>query len=106
MKCRFCSEKLPGNKQRCVPFDPWFHHNHLTHLGSNKWQETRTAVMAERGAKCERCGWCFDIEVHHLNYCRLGAERMSDLMILCSDCHEKTHRLHAQKAALGKIKNG
>ena len=102
MNCRFCGDKHRGRKSQCVPWDPWFHHRHLTYLGTDEWQAKRAAVMAERGAKCEQCGWAFDLEVHHLNYCRLGVERMSDLMVLCSDCHEKTHTLQDQKRKSAK----
>ena len=72
----------------------------MTHLGSDKWQAMRAAVMAERGAKCEVCGWMFDLEVHHLNYCRLGNERTTDLKVLCSDCHKKTHIIQDQRKAI------
>lgn len=91
MICKYCGDKLKGAKKQCKKWDKWFHHNHLTHLGSDKWQGIKDLLFKERGKKCEKCGWAFDLEVHHLNYCRLGDERPSDLMVLCDECHGKTH---------------
>lgn len=43
---------------------------------------------------CEICGvCCFSLQVHHLNYDRLGKELDSDLMALCESCHRTVHRL-------------
>ena len=45
--------------------------------------------MKMRGAKCEECGGRTSLEVHHLNYDRLGCELPGDLKILCYRCHRE-----------------
>jgi len=47
---------------------------------------------------CQRCGFgSTNLEVHHLNYDRFGKERMTDLIVLCKQCHEKADRERVQK---------
>jgi hypothetical protein len=38
---------------------------------------------------CKRTGIPFNI--HHKNYYRLGNEKLTDLVLLCSDCHKLIH---------------
>ena len=91
MNCRYCGDKLPGKQSSCRGRDKFFDYHHRTVLGSDKWQETKQRLFTERGAKCERCEEASTLEVHHVNYCRLGDERLSDLKVLCAKCHEWTH---------------
>jgi 5-methylcytosine-specific restriction endonuclease McrA len=35
--------------------------------------------------------------LHHKTYKRLGAEYLTDLMLLCPDCHTKIHKIHRNK---------
>lgn len=55
------------------------------------WASRRTAYLENVGHKCERCGSTSDLEVHHKNYERLGAEHDEDLEALCRPCHIKEH---------------
>lgn len=96
-KCIFCGAALRGNKRRCVPRDPFFRRNHALHIGSHAWSAIKASLFAVRGKVCERCGDDDRIEVHHVNYCRLGAELQSDLLVLCARCHNREHIL-AHKA--------
>jgi hypothetical protein len=32
------------------------------------------------------------INVHHIDYDRIGNERFSDLMVICKECHSMLHR--------------
>jgi hypothetical protein len=43
--------------------------------------------------KCERCAFPYELNVHHLNYDRLGKERDTDLILLCRSCHSREHLL-------------
>lgn len=91
MRCRHCGDQLRGRRQSCRRRDPFFQYEHTKHLGSDEWAAMRRAVLKARGGKCERCGEADGLEVHHKNYCRLGNERLSDLLLLCGRCHEQEH---------------
>jgi hypothetical protein len=61
------------------------------YLSTDHWKQKRLAVLSERGCQCEKCNeW--GNEIHHLSYDNLWNEPLSDLMVLCRDCHEATHR--------------
>lgn len=57
------------------------------YLKSEKWKQIRIRKFKQVGRKCEVCGSKKNLQCHHLNYERLGKERLSDLQILCTDCH-------------------
>jgi hypothetical protein len=72
----------------------WLKKNNLTYdeyLLSAHWVNLRRRIKRERGSRCEHCLSCFDLNVHHKNYYRIGAEEDSDLLVLCRDCHLKEH---------------
>lgn len=92
------AKRLPKNffKRRLheLGFDSYQHY-----LRSKHWQETRRLVrdrvIEQHGIlRCERCPSTRDLETHHLTYKRLGAELLSDLVVVCNKCHEEIHRLH------------
>jgi len=57
---------------------------------SQAWAEKRTARLKIDGFKCAKCGFTRALEVHHINYERLGNEDVSrDLITLCKKCHNK-----------------
>ncbi|MEZ5383975.1 MAG: hypothetical protein R3F13_00525 [Prosthecobacter sp.] len=67
-----------------------------TYIKSPAWRRTAEAVKRHFGYVCKRCrysGW--DVEVHHLNYDRLGRELFSDLEVLCKSCHKIADRERA-----------
>ncbi|HXE67478.1 MAG TPA: HNH endonuclease [Rhodanobacteraceae bacterium] len=53
---------------------------------------------------CQRCKRKFhpsELDVHHLNYERLGHERPSDLQVLCSNkCHPMADALRSERVAI------
>ena len=60
-----------------------------TYLKSSRWRNTRVDLMKMRGASCESCeARPLSLEVHHLNYDRLGHELPGDLQVLCKRCHQ------------------
>ncbi len=61
------------------------------YIQSDAWKSKRNEVFSRRGRKCQDCGSCERIEVHHLTYANLGAEKLHDLRVLCHHCHEKRH---------------
>lgn len=73
------------------------------YLASPAWQTIRDAKIADVGERCERCstyakrgpnGVVLGLHVHHLSYKRCpGNERLDDLEVLCSVCHQVEHGL-------------
>ena len=82
------------------------------YLQSPAWKSKRKRKLLVENYTCEHCGYCsFDfhiveipLDVHHKTYKNLGNEPMSDLVVLCRNCHEKLHgrkftqdKIHIQK---------
>ena len=65
------------------------------------WRKRRHAKVEAVGGKCASCpAVTTHLDVHHLNYDRLGEERDSDLEVLCRDCHQKRHAEESAKQNL------
>lgn len=53
-----------------------------------QWAEKRNERLKLDGYRCAICGFTRALEVHHINYERLGNEDVSrDLVTLCKKCH-------------------
>lgn len=59
---------------------------------SSVWQKKRTAVIARAKGLCERCHRWPAVNVHHLSYANVGDEPLTDLLAVCSKCHEELHQ--------------
>lgn len=70
---------------------------YTAYLKSPEWAEKREQAFAYYGHKCMRCGTNKRLQVHHLNYLRLGHELMSDLGIYCYWCHRLEDQVRKQK---------
>jgi len=64
-----------------------------TYLKSDDWAQLKIDLFNLRGRKCEMCGSKKSICVHHLTYKNIYKEEPGDLIILCSLCHSKEHKL-------------
>ena len=64
-----------------------FSPQYLAYINSKAWYAKRDLKLRKAGYKCWWCGSRYELEIHHLNYDRLGSERLSDLMVLCRNCH-------------------
>jgi hypothetical protein len=60
---------------------------YLAYLNSFTWHLKRWLRLNYAGHKCENCGSREKLQCHHRTYERLFHERISDLQILCEDCH-------------------
>ena len=60
---------------------------YTNYLKSNEWQSRRQSKLRHAKERCEQCGEREGLQVHHLNYERLGREADSDLIVLCKSCH-------------------
>ncbi len=76
------------------------------YINSDLWRRVRLWKIGLVGGKCEKCSSDVNLQVHHLTYDRLGAERAEDLQVLCKPCHERAHGLDlTAKAHLKAIAN-
>lgn len=74
--------------------------DYQTYLNSQTWAATRTLAIHHHGDKCV-CGQVAD-QIHHLNYERVGNERMTDLLPLCETCHSSYHKIEVLRLEGGK----
>lgn len=74
---------LAGNLSRTE----WFDRYNL-YLRSYAWMQRRKGVI-NREKVCQLCQSDERLEVHHVTYQRVGAERIEDLRLLCHRCHRK-----------------
>jgi 5-methylcytosine-specific restriction endonuclease McrA len=59
------------------------------YMRTAKWKRIRKAKLDQTRGQCEKCGsWTGRKDVHHKTYDRLGNERLEDLIVLCTRCHE------------------
>ncbi len=61
------------------------------YLRSEDWKHVRRLKLEFAGHRCEKCGATDELHVHHLTYDRFGHENLTDLQVLCRDCHETVH---------------
>ena len=58
---------------------------------TNHWKAKRKQALYHWNHKCADCHSKLRLHVHHLNYYRLYGERMTDLVVLCCQCHKLRH---------------
>ncbi len=69
-----------------MPKSEWFPRYKL-YLRSTAWLNRRRGVLNRAEGKCQLCAGTERLEVHHVTYARVGAERIEDLRCLCHVCH-------------------
>ncbi len=70
------------------------------YLKSGAWKKVRKEALNRVHDICERCGrtkYSRRLEVHHRTYERLGQERPEDLVVLCTECHQRADTLRAKR---------
>jgi hypothetical protein len=72
---------------------------YMDYLASPHWKAFRADVLTAARWTCECGDRGRDVEVHHLNYERLGHERPEDVVVLCPACHREQHDLSRGEAA-------
>jgi 5-methylcytosine-specific restriction endonuclease McrA len=65
--------------------------NYYKYISSKAWRRKREEAFNHHGRKCQRCRSIAKLRVHHKHYRSLGREKMTDLEILCDDCHSLHH---------------
>lgn len=60
----------------------------MTYYNSRAWQIIREQIRERSGGTCERCKLAPAQETHHIHYRRKYRELLTDLLDLCTPCHE------------------
>lgn len=66
------------------------------YLYTRHWKQKKKDLYCWKNGICQRCHnhvYFGFSRVHHLNYDRMGDERLKDLMLLCEKCHGEIHGL-------------
>jgi hypothetical protein len=61
------------------------------YLQTQHWQKLRLQALKKAWYRCQLCNGKKPLDVHHRTYERRGEEHISDLTVLCRECHEKYH---------------
>lgn len=62
------------------------------YLETKHWKEASLGIKNIYDNKCCLCGASeTELHVHHNNYNNIGREKLTDLIVLCKDCHSKFH---------------
>ena len=61
------------------------------YLKSEKWYSIRQSALEGAGFTCQLCDSKDSLQVHHRRYENIGHEALSDLIVLCEQCHAKFH---------------
>jgi hypothetical protein len=64
------------------------------YMRSPAWSERKVRYYSVYAKVCAACGTNRRIQLHHVDYERLGYELDIDLVPLCYSCHEGVHGLH------------
>ncbi|HZM09844.1 MAG TPA: HNH endonuclease [Candidatus Limnocylindrales bacterium] len=55
--------------------------------------ELHRLVLERDGWRCQLCGSMQHLQVHHLKFrSQAGSDEEPNLITLCAECHERTHR--------------
>jgi len=69
-------------------------------LDPKAYEQLRQRVLQRDGWKCQVCGSCRNLHVHHIRFrSKQGSDDEQNLITLCSDCHHETHQ-HGTEDAL------
>jgi 5-methylcytosine-specific restriction endonuclease McrA len=61
-------------------------------LAPDEYWQLQGAVLERDRWRCQSCGRCRDLQVHHKQFCsRSGEDRAENLITLCSHCHSGLH---------------
>lgn len=61
------------------------------YLKSEHWQTVREMALEFSDYHCQLCYSEDHLDVHHRTYERRGHEKLTDVTVLCHDCHAKFH---------------
>lgn len=73
------------------------------YLASPHWRDVKRRYRASNRPQRCVCG-AAGSQLHHLTYQRLGAERLTDLELLCEVCHRRVHDVGPKRRPAKKRK--
>lgn len=73
--------------------------DYADYLKTPEWQAIRNEAIRRAKGCCQICNSGSSLHVHHRTYENRGDEDLSDLTVLCADCHRIYHDA-------GKIREG
>ena len=69
------------------------------YLKTPEWRALRNRALIQAGNRCQVCSkHNLQLDVHHNSYQRYGDEQLSDLVVLCRDCHQHFHGILPEAA--------
>ncbi|CAN5441453.1 hypothetical protein BH10CHL1_BH10CHL1_17950 [soil metagenome] len=100
LKCAYCGAQTLHTKKaikkgiirrRTIGYE-----EHKMRKGGEKWRKNwldlREKALERAGHKCQQCGSMWLLEVHHKKHVvNGGKDKLSNLVVLCQDCHDKVH---------------
>jgi 5-methylcytosine-specific restriction endonuclease McrA len=61
-------------------------------LAPDEYRQLWASVLERDRWRCQSCGRCRDLQVHHKHFrSRSGEDRADNLITLCNDCHSRLH---------------
>lgn len=107
VRCDECLEKQRKYQRRQeLKNQKWFDFNdpetlelmpYEMYLKTPHWKNLRITKFNEVGKQCQFCDSTYNLVVHHRNYARRGCEKLSDLTVLCRDCHDALHKARGKE---------
>ena len=81
-------------------YDKYLETPHWKAFQKQVYEEQRRRLGHNRCERCPDAGPMKEtLHVHHLTYERLGQELLSDVLIICRDCHKRIHGRDARGRA-------
>lgn len=65
--------------------------SYTKYLKTDHWAKIRLEKLLLNPV-CEKCDSAINLNLHHKTYCRLGKEKLTDIITLCQPCHIKLHK--------------
>lgn len=81
------------------PYEPPINHkfmsreDKLAYMQSSEWLALKHVRLTIDNNQCVHCHSTTNLHLHHITYARLGVEKISDVCILCSTCHNNLHKI-------------
>lgn len=70
-------------------FKEWYHGKYLR---SDHWLQLKGRKFTLCGKRCHYCRRTHQLDVHHLRYKAIYDVLLTDLQVVCRNCHENIHR--------------
>jgi len=78
------------NEKTPTPGQSWYRN---VYLKSAHWRSLRASVLEAQDHHCLGCNATTNLDVHHIIYSKLYAEKVGEMMVLCRECHIRAHEL-------------